>query len=76
VQCFWTGQARIALLAVQDGYPSTLEFNTNPAPGENRQSIPLGEYRIELWSLDPYPERPEQSIPLEKYRVSLVVLRN
>ena len=76
VECFWTGQARIVIRALQAGDSTTLEFNTNPAPGQNRQSIPLGDYTIQLWSLDPYPRSPDHSPPLEDYRASLVVLKN
>ncbi len=37
VECFWTGQARIAVVATQaQAEPTTLEFNTNPAPGQTR----------------------------------------
>lgn len=76
VECFWTGQARIAIHVLQAGDSTTLEFNTNPAPGENRQSIPLGEYTIQLWSLDPYPQSPDRSPPLEDYHASMVVLKS
>jgi hypothetical protein len=76
VECFWTGQARIAIRVLQAGDSTTLEFNTNPAPGQNRQSIPMGEYTIQLWSLDPYPQTPDDSPALEDYRASLVVLKN
>ena len=38
VDCFWTGQARIAVFVQPaDGGSTTVEFNTNPATGTNRQ---------------------------------------
>ena len=33
----------------------------------------MGEYTIELWSLDPYPQTPDDSLALEDYHASLVV---
>jgi hypothetical protein len=74
VECFWTGQARI-VIAVQSGRsePTDVEFNTNPAPGQNRQTVPVGDYVVELKSLDPYPETPDESIPLADYRATLLV---
>ncbi len=40
VECFWTGQARIAVIVQPTGRPSTTAyFNTNPAPGENVQTV-------------------------------------
>ncbi len=60
VECFWTGQAWIALLVSPDGSaPATVEFNTNPAPGLNRQTLQTGGYTVELKSLEPYPRTPE-----------------
>src|SRR3954471_18664758 len=38
VECFWTGEARIAVLAQpRDQEQVTVEFNTNPAPGLTKQ---------------------------------------
>jgi hypothetical protein len=73
VNCFWTGQARIAV-AVQPGGGdwTTVEFNTNPASGQTVKVADVGQYSIELLSLDPYPQTPD-SIPFEDYRASLVV---
>jgi hypothetical protein len=35
VDCFWTGQARIAISVHPDGSSATdVDFNTNPAPGQ------------------------------------------
>jgi hypothetical protein len=73
VECFWTGQARIALLVEPNGRgESTLEFNTNPAPGQNNQTARLDEYTITLQSLEPYPQTTDH-IPLEDYRATLLV---
>lgn len=74
VECFWTGQARIAVSVQQhESDPTTVEFNTNPAPGETRMSIVVGAYTIELQSLEPYPRTPDESIALENYAATLVV---
>lgn len=74
VECFWTGQARIAVLAEPYGRgESTLEFNTNPAPGQNNQTADLDEYTITLQSLDPYPQNNAQPLKLEDYRATLSV---
>jgi hypothetical protein len=74
VECFWTGQARIAI-AVQpgDSDSTTVEFNTNPAPGQTVKVADVRQYRIELLSLEPYPQTPEDPIPFEDYRASLIV---
>ena len=59
VACFWTGQARIAVAVEESGSaPTTLVFNTNPAPGQNVQTARVGPYTVDLQALDPYPERP------------------
>ena len=73
VNCFWTGQARIAVSVQPDGAePTTVEFNTNPAPGQTVEEATVGRYRIELQALDPYPQTPDD-IPLPDYRATLVV---
>jgi hypothetical protein len=73
VECFWTGQARIAVSVQPDGSGSTtVEFNTNPAPGQTVKVATAGQYSIELQSLDPYPQTPDP-ISLEDYRATLVV---
>ena len=74
VECFWTGQARIAI-SVQPGGsgPTTVEFNTNPAPGQTVTEATVGNYRIELQSLDPYPQTPDDPIAFEDYRATLAV---
>jgi hypothetical protein len=73
VDCFWTGQARIAV-AVQpeEGNPTKVEFNTNPAPGQTVKVVTVGQYSVELQSLDPYPQTPDP-IPFEDYRATLLV---
>jgi hypothetical protein len=74
VECFWTGQARIAVSVQPEGSASaTLEFNTNPAPGQTVKVAEAGQYSIELLSLEPYPQTPEEPIPFEDYRASFVV---
>jgi hypothetical protein len=74
VDCFWTGQARIAISTHPDGSgPTNVEFNTNPAPGQTVKVAEVGQYRIELQSLDPYPQTPDDPIAFEDYRATLVV---
>ncbi len=76
VECFWTGQARLAVLVQQEGRaPVSVEFNTNPAPGQNNQEATIGPYAIRLISLDPYPETPA-AIPVDDYRAVLIVDKN
>jgi hypothetical protein len=76
VECFWTGQARIALLVEPTGRgETTLEFNTNPAPGLNNQTARLDEFTITMKSLEPYPQTPDESIALEDYEATLTVGR-
>src|SRR6478672_13948121 len=74
VACFWTGQARIAVAVQPEGDGSTtVEFNTNPAPGQTVEEATVGRYSVELQSLDPYPQTPEDPVLFEDYRASLVV---
>lgn len=74
VECFWTGQARIAIVVQPPGGGSTtVEFNTNPAPGQTVKQADVGVYSIELLSLEPYPQTPEGPIPFEDYRAALTV---
>ena len=76
VACFWTGQARIAVAVQPDGSGSTtVEFNTNPAPGQTVTTATVGRYSIELQSLDPYPQTPQEPIPFQDYRATLTVLK-
>jgi hypothetical protein len=73
VECFWTGQARVAIAVQPDGSaPTTVEFNTNPAPGQTVKEATVGPYSVELQSLDPYPQSPEP-IAFEDYRATLLV---
>ncbi|KUI41134.1 hypothetical protein AU197_00845 [Mycobacterium sp. IS-1590] len=76
VECFWTGQARIVVV-VDDGRSGeqTVEFNTNPAPGQNRQTVQTGDYEIAVQALDPYPRTPDDVPALSDYRVTLLVHR-
>jgi hypothetical protein len=74
VECFWTGQARIAVLVHPAGSPPvTVDFNTNPAPGQNAQTVQVGGYTIELKSLDPYPTTPDGGIAFDDYKATLLV---
>lgn len=74
VECFWTGQARLAVV-VQRGNsePETVEFNTNPAPDVNRQQLKYEGVTIQLEALDPYPQHPDNPIPMEDYQATFVV---
>jgi hypothetical protein len=73
VECFWTGQARIAISVQPDGGgPTNVEFNTNPAPGQTVKAATVGPYSVELESLDPYPQTPDD-IEFEDYRATLLV---
>jgi hypothetical protein len=75
VECFWTGQARIAISVDPEASSSTkVEFNTNPAPGQTVKVAQVGPYSIELQSLDPYPQTPD-AIAFEDYRATLMVQR-
>ncbi|WP_267309561.1 hypothetical protein [Mycobacterium barrassiae] len=77
VECFWTGQARIAVVAEQAQGPSTtVEFNTNPAPGQNKQTVQVGDYIVELKSLDPYPQTPDDAPALTAYNATLLVRKS
>ena len=74
VECFWTGQARIGIVATQaQAEPTTLEFNTNPAPGQTRQTVEVGDYTVVLKSLDPYPQTPDDATTLADYSATLLV---
>jgi hypothetical protein len=74
VECFWTGQARIAIAVHPEGSGSTtVEFNTNPAPGQTVKLADVGQYSIELRSLDPYPQTPDDPIAFADYRATLLV---
>jgi hypothetical protein len=50
-----------------------MEFNTNPAPGQTRQTTEVGAYTVELKSLDPYPQTPDDATALEDYSATLLV---
>jgi hypothetical protein len=76
VACFWTGQARLTVVAQPDGgTPETVEFNTNPAPRQGVWSGQVGEYTITMGSLEPYPQTPEDATPFEDYRLTLSVAK-
>lgn len=76
VECFWTGRARIAVAVQPAGRASTTaDFNTNPAPGQNVQTVRVNDYAIRLQSLDPYPRAPDDPISFEDYRATLLVER-
>ena len=66
---------RPAFFAVQpegDG-STTVEFNTNPAPGQTVNEATVGRYSVDLKSLDPYPQSPEDPVLFKDYRATLVV---
>ncbi len=74
VECFWTGQARIAVSVQPAGHPpTTVDFNTNPAPGQNVQKAQVDGYTISLKSLDPYPRTRDDPISFEDYEATLSV---
>jgi hypothetical protein len=73
VECFWTGQARIAIAVQPDGGSTTVELNTNPAAGQTVSEATVGQYSVELQSLDPYPQAAEDPIPVEDNRATLVI---
>ena len=74
VECFWTGQARIAVIVQPNGRPSTTAyFNTNPAPGENAQTVRADGYSVELKKLEPYPRTPDDPTSFSDYRATLLV---
>ena len=74
VDCFWSGQAIIRVLAEQSGQPSVeLLFNTNPAPNETVDTLPAYEYIVHLEQLDPYPAEVDNPIVFEEYQAQLVV---
>jgi hypothetical protein len=76
VECFWTGQARVAVLVQADGRePKTLEFNTNPAPGHTISTGRAQGYTVSLTSLDPYPQTPDDATSLEDYRATISVTK-
>jgi len=76
VACVWSGQARLTVVAqAEDGPPTTVEFNTNPAPGQGFSSGRVGDYTVTMRSLEPYPQTPEDATPLEDYRLTLSVAK-
>lgn len=76
VTCFWTGQARPTIqVRLGDIELVTLEFNTNPAPDLNQQQVSIGDFVIELQSLDPVPADPEVPIEPDDYRLTLQVTK-
>ena len=49
VACFWSGQARLTVVAqTEGGPPTTVEFNTNPAPGQGVSSGRVGDYTVTM----------------------------
>lgn len=74
VECVWTGRALVSVV-VDDGRtePVPVEFDTNPAPDQNRQTADAAGYRITLQALDPYPETPDDAFALDEYRATLLV---
>jgi len=75
VSCVWTGAAHVAMIVTPDGQPpTTIEFDTNPAPGQTHMTGTAGGYTVELRALEPYPETPG-TIPLQDYRATILVVR-
>lgn len=76
VACFWSGQARLTVVAQPEGDPpTTVVFNTNPAPGQGVSSGTVGEYTVTMRALEPYPQTPEDATPFEDYRLTLSVTK-
>ncbi|MCL4266829.1 MAG: hypothetical protein KJ069_26855 [Anaerolineae bacterium] len=76
VDCVWSGQARILIVASQPGQePVELEFNTNPTPDQTVDLLPAYGYTVQLIQLDPYPQTTDP-ILFADYRAQLVVTRN
>ncbi|MDT5008327.1 MAG: hypothetical protein QOJ24_5503 [Mycobacterium sp.] len=76
VECFWTGQARIAVAVEPAGRAATIvDFSTNPAPGQNVRTADVDGFTVELKSLEPYPRTPDNGVALEDYTATLVVRR-
>ena len=76
VACFWSGQARLTVVAqTEDAPPTTVEFNTNPAPSQDVSSVRVGDYTVTMRSLAPYPQTPEDATPLVDYRLTLSVAK-
>ena len=74
VECEYTGQAIVEIEIVKANRDSVLlEFNTNPMPDINLQSIAEFGYMFELVRLDPYPEHIANPIRAEDYRAVMVV---
>jgi tetratricopeptide (TPR) repeat protein len=72
VNCFWSGQARIAIrVQTEQAETEQFELNTNPALKED--VVSYAGYSIRLIGLDPYPEDPDQPIPPEAYQATLLV---
>lgn len=74
VECEYTGQAIVEIEVGKANRDSVLlEFNTNPMPDINLQSIAEFGYMFELVRLDPYPEHIANPIRAEDYRAVMVV---
>jgi len=74
VECEYTGQAIVEIKVGKVNTDSVLlEFNTNPHPDINRQSLTELGYLFELVRLDPYPEHSDYPIQSEDYRAVMVV---
>lgn len=73
-QCYWAGQARIVIAAqLGESSSQTVEFYANRvAPRQKINATNVGEYAIELQSLDPYPQT-DDPISFGDYRATLVV---
>jgi hypothetical protein len=65
----------VAIVVQAGDSPTTLKFNTNPAPGQGISTGAVGGYTITLRSLDPYPQTPDDATSLEDYRATLSVTK-
>ncbi|MBE7471065.1 MAG: hypothetical protein DPW09_05235 [Anaerolineae bacterium] len=72
VNCFWSGQARIAVW-VQGEQAEAEQFELNTNPALKQDVVSYAGYTIRLIGIDPYPEDPDQPIPPEAYRATLLV---
>jgi tetratricopeptide (TPR) repeat protein len=72
VDCFWSGQAIVAVAVQQEGSaPGVFALNNNPAL--KQESAAYQGHIIRFTGLDPYPQYPDEPIPPEAYQVTLVV---
>lgn len=71
-QCFWEGQATVAVGIAKDGQDLGTLSLTLRAGMEHLATTTLDEYTIQLAAVDPYPKQGRQTQPSD-YVVTLVV---